>query len=59
MLVASLPTASRLALAYAPAKARLQTLALFALDTRLAGLLRNSSEPMLAQLRLSWWRETL
>ena len=50
---------SRLALAYAPAKARLQTLALFALDTRLAGLLRNSSEPMLAQLRLSWWRETL
>ena len=28
MLVASLPTASRLALAYAPAKARLQTLAL-------------------------------
>lgn len=59
MLLASLPAASRLALAYAPARARLQTLALFALDTRLAGLLRNSSEPMLAQLRLSWWRETL
>jgi hypothetical protein len=46
-------------LAYAPARTRLPTLALFALDARLAGLLRNSREPMLAQLRFSWWRETL
>lgn len=48
-----------MSLAYAPASARLPTLALFALDTRLAGLLRNSREPMLAQLRLAWWRENL
>lgn len=54
-----LPSAVRLALAYAPKSARVQTLALFALDARLAGLLRHSREPMLAQLRLSWWRETL
>jgi phytoene synthase len=59
LLVETLPTVSRLALAYAPKSARMQTLALLALDTRLAGLLRNSREPMLAQLRLSWWRESL
>lgn len=58
-LLATLPTLQRLALAYAPAKARVPTLALLALDTRLAGLLRNSREPMLAQLRLAWWRENL
>ncbi|HKT85504.1 MAG TPA: hypothetical protein VJQ77_05400 [Novosphingobium sp.] len=58
-LLGTLPVAQRLSLAYAPARARLQTLALFALDTRLAGLLRNSREPMLAQLRLAWWRENL
>ena len=49
----------RLALAYAPACARLPTLALLALDTRLAGIVRNSHEPSLAQLRLAWWREQL
>lgn len=49
----------RLALSYAPSSARPATLGLFALDTRLASLLRGSSEPMLAQLRLAWWRETL
>jgi phytoene synthase len=49
----------RLALAYAPKEARLPTLALLALDTRLAGIVRNSHEPMLAQLRLAWWREQL
>lgn len=58
-LIGSLPAVSRLALAYAPASARMPTLALFALDARLAGLLRHSREPMLAQLRLSWWRESL
>lgn len=58
-LLGTLPVVERLALAYAPARARQATLALFALDTRLAGLLRHSREPMLAQLRLAWWRENL
>lgn len=58
-LLTSLPAVARLALAYAPAGARQQTLALFALDARLATLIRRSSEPMLAQLRLAWWRESL
>jgi phytoene synthase len=49
----------RLALAYAPARVRAPTLTLLALDTRLAGIVRNSHEPSLAQLRLAWWREQL
>jgi len=47
----------RLALSYAPARAREPWLALLALDARLAGIVRNSHEPMLAQIRLAWWRE--
>ncbi len=58
-LVASLPSVARLALVYAPAPAREPTLALLALDARLATLIRRSSEPMLAQLRLAWWRESV
>jgi len=58
-LVEELPVLQRLALAYAPAPVRLPTLALFALDTRLAAILRAAREPMLAQLRLAWWREQL
>jgi 15-cis-phytoene synthase len=58
-LVEALPPLHRLALAYAPARSREPTLALLALDARLAGIVRNSHEPMLAQLRLSWWREQL
>jgi phytoene synthase len=58
-LVAALPAIARLALVYAPGSARQQTLALLALDARLATLIRRSSEPMLAQLRLAWWREAI
>ena len=58
-LLESLGPVNRLALAYAPAKARVQLVALLALDMRLAGIVRNSREPMLAQLRLAWWREQL
>lgn len=58
-LVEALPMARRLALAYAPAEAREPLLAFLALDVRLAGIVRHSHEPMLAQLRLAWWREQL
>ena len=58
-LLETLPPLQRLALAYAPARARAPTLALLALDGRLAGIVRNSREPSLAQLRLAWWREQL
>ena len=58
-LLEALPLLHRLALAYAPKHAREPTLALLALDQRLAGIVRNSHEPSLAQLRLAWWREQL
>lgn len=58
-LIYELPLLQRLALSYAPAVAREPTLALFALDTRLAAILRAAREPMLAQLRLAWWREQM
>ena len=58
-MVEALPSLQRLALAYCPRRAKETTLALFALDARLAGLVRSSREPMLAQLRLAWWREIL
>ncbi len=54
-----LPLARRLALSYAPARVRAQVLALLALDERLAQAVSAASEPMLAQIKLAWWRERL
>lgn len=56
-LIATLPLRQRLALSYAPSRVRPLWLGLLALDTRLAGVVRFPREPMLAQLRLAWWRE--
>ncbi|MXP32407.1 hypothetical protein GRI94_11315 [Erythrobacter jejuensis] len=47
----------QLALAYAPRTARNVHLALFALDTRLAQVVGRGSEPIVAQLKLAWWRD--
>lgn len=58
-LLAELPPAQRLALAYAPKAARSATLALLALDARLGAVLRRQGEPVLAQMRFAWWRDTL
>ena len=58
-LLDELPPPQRLALSYAPRLARSPTLALLALDVRLAALLRRGREPVLVQMRLAWWRETL
>lgn len=54
-----LPPVLRLALAYAPREARGGWLAVFGLDARLAGLVRHAREPVLAQIRLAWWRDRL
>ncbi len=59
MLVDALPPVQRLALAYAPARARAAWLALLALDTRLGGVVRTAHEPLLAQIKLAWWRDRL
>ena len=58
-LPADLPPLERLALAWAPPAARPASAALLALDRRLAAILRHRREPLLAQMRLAWWRDRL
>lgn len=58
-LLEELPSAHRLALAYAPAASQQHLLAVFALDARLAKIVRKRNEAVLAQIRIAWWRETL
>ncbi len=58
-ILETLPPLSRLALAYAPAVSRYDWLTVLALDTRLAGVVRLAREPVLAQLKLAWWRDRL
>lgn len=58
-VVGSLVPPVRMALAHAPRAMRAATAGVFALDARLGGIVRRSHEPMLAQLRLAWWRERL
>ncbi|MFT4026525.1 MAG: hypothetical protein QM676_06960 [Novosphingobium sp.] len=58
-LLDGLPAVQRVALAYASAESRAAWLGLFALDRRLAQLVRETREPMLGQIRLAWWRERL
>lgn len=58
-LLAVLPPLSRLALAYSPAASRADWLTLLTLDARLATLIRQAREPVLAQIRLAWWRDRL
>ena len=56
-LIETLPVLQRLALSYAPKASKIQTLTLLALDARLAEVVRSASEPIMAQLRLAWWRD--
>jgi len=48
-----------LALSYAPADRRAGVQALFALDETLGQILRTTREPMVGQMRLTWWHEAL
>lgn len=49
----------RLALAYAPARTRGAIGTALHLDNRLSGILRLGGEPMIAQIKLAWWRDRL
>lgn len=49
----------RLSLAYSPALTRPCLLALLALDARLGAAIRQANEPIMAQMRLAWWRDQL
>lgn len=56
--LAALPLGLRLALAYAPnAPFREAMLTLLLLDQRLAAILRQGGEPVIAQIKLAWWRD--
>lgn len=54
-----LPVEQRIALAYTPVSNRPALAAYFALDRRLGQITANTTEPMLGQVRLAWWREML
>lgn len=54
-----LPLPQRIALAYAPSASRGTWQAMLQLDARLGSFLAQASEPLLAQMRLAWWRDNL
>ncbi len=54
-----LPPEAGLALAWSPAKLRAPLAAALQLDRRLARIVGRTTEPMLGQMRLAWWREAL
>ena len=49
----------KLAFAYLPARDRAAVQALFAIDAAMGDVVRTTSEPMVGQIRLAWWRERL
>lgn len=50
---------AQLAIAHTPASARDALRIFLELDARIARIVAATSEPMLGQMRLAWWRETL
>lgn len=56
-LAHDLPPPVRLAIAYAASEARPLWTALLALDQRLGRVASEAREPILAQLKLAWWRD--
>ncbi|MFC3099506.1 hypothetical protein [Altererythrobacter lauratis] len=58
--LSALPLGLRLALAYASSSStREAMLTLLLLDQRLAAILRQGGEPVIAQIKLAWWRDQL
>lgn len=49
----------RLVVRHAPAAEREALATLFALDERLGGIVRATREPLVGQMRLTWWRDAL
>ena len=58
-LLAELPPPLRVAVAYAPARTRAAWIALLLFDHRLSRAVAGASEPLLAQLKLAWWRDRM
>src|SRR3546814_3928265 len=53
------PQLQRIVNAYAPKKIREGQQIVWALDARMAEIIRSTSEPMIGQMRLTWWHEAL
>lgn len=49
----------RLAIAYSPGSMRPALASLFAFDRRMAQIVAKTTEPLLGQMRLAWWRDML
>jgi 15-cis-phytoene synthase len=54
-----LPPEAELALAWTPPMVRSALTTVLQLDRRLARIVARTTEPMLGQMRLAWWREAL
>lgn len=54
-----LPLAQRIAVGYCPAASRQALEIALLFDHRLSQIVARTSEPMLGQMRLAWWREVL
>lgn len=54
-----LPPLTRLLLGYAPKGERRRQSLLWALDRRLADVVRTTREPMIGRIRLTWWHDAL
>lgn len=59
MIAMELPDYAQFALAYAPKRWRGAYATLFALNRRLGTIIAQANEPILAQMRLAWWRDRL
>lgn len=57
--VLDLPPLLRLALGYAPHKTHGLFASLFAWDHQMANIVARHSDPLLAQIKLAWWRDLL
>jgi phytoene synthase len=55
--VLELAPPARLAIAYAPTELRPAFALLLQIDNRFADILRHAREPMIAQIKMAWWRE--
>lgn len=54
-----IPPEAELALAWSPPKLRAPLTTAIQLDRRLARIVAHTTEPMLGQMRLAWWRDAL
>ncbi|MEL6529939.1 MAG: squalene/phytoene synthase family protein [Pseudomonadota bacterium] len=56
-LAEKLPSELELALAYTPERLRMKLRSFLAFDQRIARIVSATTEPMLGQMRLAWWRD--